>query len=285
MMNPEYWVIIIGCMVAIPCSILGCFLVLRKSVMVSDAIAHSVLPGIVIAYLITESRDSFAMFIGASLFGILTTFLIEMISQKSSIQKDASIGIVYTLLFSIGVILISLNSVNIDMDPEHILYGEILLTPFNQWYTDSGLCLGPKSIWTLGIINIIVIGTISMFFRYFSITSFDSKYATSIGISAIVWHYSLMSLVSFTTIGAFDSVGAILVIAFIAIPSTTAHLLTKSLKKMILLSIIIGVTAVIIGLKINILINSSASGSITVAMLGIFLAVFLYTSYIKKNLL
>lgn len=283
-MNPEQWVLIIGCLVAIPCSIVGCFLVLRKSVMISDAIAHAVLPGIVIAYIISKSLNGIAMFIGASVFGILTTFLIETLSRKSFVQKDASIGVIYTFLFSLGIIMMSSLSINVDLDPEHILYGDILLTPFDIIITDSGINLGPKSIWTLGTINLFVISVVILFFRYFSITSFDTKFAASIGISTMVWHYLLMSMVSFTTVGAFESVGAILVIAFISIPSATAYLITNSLKKMILISIIISCVAVIAGLYLNQKLNSSATGSITLVMFGIFLATFLYSTYIKKKI-
>lgn len=282
-MSPELWVLIIGCLVAIPCSVVGCFLVLRKSVMISDAIAHAVLPGIVIAYVISESLNGFAMFIGASVFGILTTFLIETLSRKSFVQKDASIGVIYTLLFSLGIIMMSSLSVNVDLDPEHILYGNILHTPFYSVITDSGINLGPKSVWTLGVINLLVIGIVVSFFRYFKITSFDAKFASSIGISTMVWHYLLMSMVSFTTVGAFESVGAILVIAFISIPAVTAYLITDSLKKMILLSILISCSTVIVGLRLNIFLNSSATGSITLVMFGFFLATFLYSTYIKKK--
>lgn len=282
-MSSEVWLLIIGCLVAVPCSIVGSFLVLRKSVMISDAIAHAVLPGIVIAYIISESLNGIAIFIGASVFGILTTFLIETLSRKSFVQKDASIGVIYTLLFSLGIIMMSSLSVKVDLDPEHILYGDILLTPFDVIITDSGLNLGPKSVWTLGIINILVIGLVVSFFRYFKITSFDSKYAASIGISTVTWHYILMSMVSFTTVGAFESVGAILVIAFISIPAVTAYLITNSLKKMIGLSILFSCIAVIVGLKLNVILNSSATGSITLVMFGIFLAAFLYSTYIKKK--
>ena len=282
-MNPEQWVLIIGCLVAIPCSIVGSFLVLRKSVMISDAIAHAVLPGIVIAYIISESLNGIAMFLGASVFGIITTFLIELLSKKSFVQKDASIGVIYTFLFSLGIIMMSSLSINVDLDPEHILYGDILLTPFDVIITDGGINLGPKSIWTLGIINFIVIGLIFSFFRYFNITSFDAKFASSIGISTMGWHYTLMSMVSFTTVGAFESVGAILVIAFISIPATTAYLLTNSLKKMIGISIFIGCVSVVLGLKLNQLLNSSPTGSVTLVMFGFFLITFLYSTYLKKK--
>lgn len=272
-----FWIILTGCLVAIPCGLLGCYLVLRKMVMIGDAISHAVLPGIVIAFMITPKFDSFLMLLGAGMMGMLTTFLIEFFHQKGKLQEDASIGVTFTWLFAIGVILVSLFTKNSDLDQDCILYGEILNVPLNRWITAGGMDLGPASIWFLGGINLLVIGLIILAYKELLITTFDTAFSLAIGVSATLWHYVLMGTVSFVTVSAFESVGAVLVVAFLVTPPATAYLLTTNFKKMMILSSIFGVLSAIGGYYLSVILDSSTSaGMVTIAGF-LFLLSFLFS--------
>ncbi|HSZ72169.1 MAG TPA: metal ABC transporter permease, partial [Cytophagaceae bacterium] len=232
-----FWIILTGILVVASSSILGCFLVLRKMTMVGDAISHAVLPGIVMAYLISGERNSLFMVLGAALIGLLTTFLIEFFHKKGNVQEDASIGITFTSFFALGVILISYFAENVDLDQDCVLYGEIAYVSLDPLLIGN-IEYGPKAVWLLSFVFLLVLAVIVPGYRSLSLTTFDPNYAQAIGISVTVWHYVLMSLVSLTTVASFESVGAILVVAFLTVPASTAYLLTEKLKNMILLSIL-----------------------------------------------
>lgn len=149
MMN-HIWIMLIGALVASSCSLVGCFLVLRKMSMIGDAISHAILPGIVIAFLLSGTRDSFVMMIGAAVIGIITVFLIQMF-QNNGVQSDASIGVVFTALFAGGVVLVSLFTRQVDLDLDCVLYGEIAYAPWDTFII-NGMELGPKAVWIVGSI-------------------------------------------------------------------------------------------------------------------------------------
>lgn len=234
--------------------------------MVGDAISHAVLPGIVIAYLITQSFQSIYMVVGAAIIGIITTFLIEFLHRKAKVQEDAAIGVTFTWMFSIGVILISVFTRGTDLDQDCVLHGEILNVPFNLWILDNGTNLGPVNVWTLGVINLFILSFVYFFFKQLYITTFDAAFASAMGISSSVWNYLLMGAISFVTVASFESVGAILVIAFIVAPAATAYLLTDNLKRMLTYSSLIGIVSSVLGYGLASLINADIASSITTVM-------------------
>ncbi|MGB0427793.1 MAG: metal ABC transporter permease, partial [Flavobacteriales bacterium] len=226
------WIFLTAVCIAIPSAILGSFLILRKMAMIGDAISHAVLPGIVIAYLFTQSYSALPMLFAAAGLGVLSTFMIESFNKIGRLQEDASIGVTYTWLFAIGVIMISFFNDNLDIDQDCVLFGEIAYVPLDLIQLSSTIWL-PRAF-VLGLcMLIVVVGLISFAFNGLKITSFDPLYAASIGMSVAAINYGLMSLVSFVTVFSFESVGAILVLAFLVVPSATAYLLSKQLKKMI----------------------------------------------------
>lgn len=271
----HFWIILIGALVASSCSIVGCFLVLRKMSMIGDAISHAILPGIVIAFLITGTRDSFFMMLGATLIGLITVFLIQMF-QNNGVQSDASIGVVFTALFAIGVVLVSLFTRQVDLDLDCVLYGEIAYAPWNTLEI-GGNDLGPKAVWGNGIVFFINILIISLFYKQFKLCSFDPAMAAAIGIPVVFFHYLLMSLVSITTVSAFESVGAILVVGMIIVPAATAYLLTDKLNHMIVYSIIIGIVSSCIGYYTAYLLDASIAGCM-IAVTGFLFFVALFVS-------
>jgi len=272
-LSGSFWIILTGILVAVSCALLGTFLVLRKMSLLGDAISHAVLPGIAVAYLFSGSRDILPMFLGALVAGLLTTFIIEYIHRHWRVQEDAAIGIVFTALFALGVIIISAYTGHIDLDQECVLYGEIAYTPWDTLIV-AGQNYGPRPVWILGsvlLLNLLVLG---LFYKEFKIVSFDPAMAMAIGINASLVHYILMALVSVTTVASFESVGAILVVAMLIVPGAAAYLWSDKLKTILKLSILFGVAGAVGGYYLAMAMDSSIAGSIT-TMLGLLFAVSL----------
>jgi len=270
-----FWIILTGALVASACGLVGCFLVLRKMAMIGDAISHAVLPGIVIAFLISGSRDSLVMLFGAAIIGIITVFLIQLFTQ-SGVQSDASIGVVFTALFAVGIILISLYTRDIDLDLDCVLYGEIAYVPWNT-IDFMGVDIGPKAVLGVGFTLFLSIIIISLFYKQFKVCSFDPAMAAAVGIPVALFHYLLMGLVSLTTVASFESVGAILVVGMLVVPPATAYLLTDRLSLMIIYTIIIGCFSSILGYYLASLLDASIAGSMICVAGAIFILALLFS--------
>lgn len=266
---------LIASLVAIACAIPGTFLVLRKMALISDAISHSILPGLVLGFFITHDLGSPLLIVMAALSGVITVILVEFIQKTKLVKEDTAIGLVFPALFSIGVILISKNANDVHLDTDVVLLGELAFAPFDRLLID-GLDFGPKSLWIIGTILIITLGLLFAFFKELKISTFDAGLATALGFSPVVLHYGLMSVASVTTVGAFDAVGAILVVALMIAPAATAYLLTDNLKKMLLLSVFFGVFAAISGYWLAHWLDASISGSMTTVLGLVFLIVYLF---------
>ena len=251
--------------------------------MVGDAISHAVLPGIVLAFLFSQNRDPTIMLLGAGVMGILSTFLIEFFHTKAKLQTDASIGVTFTWLFAIGVILISLYTGQIDLDQDCVLYGEIAYVPIDLIITRNGLNLGPRTVWRMGTILLIIIIFITTGYKQLLLTTFEAHFALSLGISTGLWHYLLMGAVSFTTVAAFESVGAILVVAFMVVPAATAYLITHDFKQMLWLSSIIGIINSITGYYLAVCIDGSIAGAMATTSGLLFLSVAILRNKLNFN--
>lgn len=274
-MSYELWVILTGALVASSCSFIGCWLILRRMAMLGDAISHTALPGIVIAFLISHSLDSWAMLIGAAVFGLLTTFLVQTLHQ-SGVQSDAAIGVTFTSLFAVGVVLVSVYARDVHIDLAHVLYGEIAYVPWNQLVI-GGVELGPRAVWMVGGTFLLSLAVIGLLYKEFKITSFDPALAAALGLPVTLLHYILMTLVSMTTVSAFESVGAILVVAMLIVPGATAYLLTDRLGIMLGMSCIIGIVTAVIGYYVAVLLNASIAGAMTTTAGTLFLLAFLFS--------
>lgn len=277
-----FWIILTGTLVALCCGFLGTFLILRQMAMVGDAISHAVLPGIVIAFLLSESRDSLPMLLGAAAVGVLATVLIEWLHRVGRMQADASIGLSYTTLFAIGIILISLFTRQVDLDQDCVLYGEIAYVPLDLWVLDGGLSLGPRPVWILSGALVFILAFIGLGYKGLQLTTFDAPYAATLGISTVFWHYALMSTVSLATVVSFESVGAILVVAFLIVPPATAYLLTDRLPVLLGLSALFGFLSAVLGYGMAVATNGSVAGAMAVAA-GIWFILALGIHFLKKN--
>jgi len=266
---------IIASLVAIACAIPGTFLVLRKMAMISDAISHSILPGIVVGFFITQDLNSPLLILLAALTGVITVVLVEYIQKTGLVKEDTAIGLVFPVLFSIGVIMIAKNANDIHLDIDAVLLGELAFAPFDRLLI-SGIDFGPKSLWIIGSILIITIALLLTFFKELKLSTFDKGLAASLGFSPVIIHYGLMTVSSITTVGAFDAVGAILVVALMIAPAAAAYLLTTDLKKMLILSIVFGVLSAISGYWFAHWLDASIAGSITTMLGLLFLIVYLF---------
>jgi len=243
---------------SLACAVLGVFLVLRRLSMVSDAISHSVLLGIVIGYFVTKDIGSVLLIIGASLFGVLTTVCIELLIKSKRVTEDASVGIIFPLFFSIAVILITRYARNVHLDTEVVLIGEIILAPLHR-INFLGISL-PKALVQMSFVLLINAAFIAVFFRKLKISSFDPVYAGVAGIAGTGLYYVFMALVSFTAVSAFESVGAILAIAFFISPAASAYLISKDLKITVFLAAVYALVNSCIGYFLAVKFNVSMSG-------------------------
>lgn len=260
MSNEAFYIILTGALVAASSAMLGSFLILRRMAMLGDAISHAVLPGIVVAFLLSGERESIGLLIGAAASGLLATFLIELLHRKARLQEDASIGISFTWLFAIGVLLISSYQGQIDLDQECVLYGEIAYVPLDliklgNWWS------GPRPL-------LIAIGLFALTFCYvlfafrgLKLLSFNEDFGKALGIRTQAWHFSFMAMVSLVTVLSFEIVGAILIVALLVVPAASAYLWSRSLVPMLILAVLFGFISAVGGYYLAWSINGSIAGA------------------------
>ena len=272
---------LIAIMVASACSILGTFLVLKSMAMVSDAITHTILLGIVVVFFMVHDLNSPLLIVGAGIVGVMTVYLVELLNSTRLVKEDSAIGVIFPLLFSIAVILLSKFAQNVHLDVDSVLLGELAFAPFNR-VAIFGLSI-PKGLLTTTIIFLVNLSFITIFFKELKISVFDRALALTLGMRPILIHYMLMSLVSMTAVASFEAVGSILVVAFMIGPPITAYLLTDKLKVMIILSTLLGAFASITGFYFARLFDVSIAGTIAVAIGVIFLVTLIFSP--KKGLI
>ena len=273
-MSADLVIVLTAVLVAIPCALLGTLLVLRQMAMMGDAISHAVLPGIVLAFFVSESLGSLTSLIGAGVFGLLTAVLVEALRNTGRVKEDSSIGIVFTALFALGVFLVSKFARDVHLDLNHVLYGEIAFAPLNALIV-GGQDLGPRSLWTLGIVTALAVGMVLLLYKELKIATFDPGLAAAVGLSPVFVHYLLMGAVSVTTVGAFDSVGAILVVAFLIVPPATAYLLTERLWTTMSLAVLLGAGSAYAGYYLAAVLDVAIAGMMAVVAGGFFVLALL----------
>lgn len=273
-MTDDLIIIITACLVAVAGSCLGVFLVLRRQSMLSDAIGHAALPGIVAAYWFSGGTATIPALIGASAMGLLTIVSTELLERTRLLKVDAAIGSIFPLFFSIGILLVSLFFRNAHLDTDAVLYGEIAYAPLNVITLGSHEV--PESLLIMGILAFINIAFVSLFYKELKVSTFDKGLAASLGFYPTALHYALMILLSMTVVGAFQSVGAILISAFIIIPATCSYLLTHKLRYMLIISATIGISCSIVGYYLALKLDTSIAGMIATCLGLILILCFLF---------
>jgi len=239
------WIVAVGILCAMACALPGCFLVLRRMSMMGDAISHAVLPGLAVAFMVSGELTSAPMFIGAAAAGVLTALFTEWVRGYGKVDEGASMGVVFTGLFALGLVLIAQAADQVHLDANCVLYGAIEFTPL-----DTVMFAGqavPRVALTLASIFLLNLVFVVLFYKELKISSFDPALATTMGVNARAMHYLLMTLTAVTAVAAFEAVGSILVVALLIAPPAAAYLLTDRLPIMLGLSLVIGAGAAALG--------------------------------------
>ena len=252
----------------VSCALLGCYLVLRRLSLLGDAISHAVLPGIVVAFLLSGQLGGIWILVGAVGTGLLTAVLTQALSASGQVGEDSSMGIVYTGLFAVGVLLVNFFARQTHIDPDCVLYGMI----------DNATLVKeiPPGIYRLGAVLITTILALVIFWKELKLVAFDPALATAMGFRVSLVHYGLMALVAVAAVAAFEVVGSILVVAMLIIPAATAALLTDRLLTMVLWAAAIAAGCALLGDLSAAVVNTSIAGMMSViAGLHLVAAIFL----------
>jgi manganese/zinc/iron transport system permease protein len=273
MMTAELEILAIAVVTAVAAALPGTYLVLRRTAMVSDAISHAILPGIVVAFFLTQDLNSPFLLLAAAMTGVLTVVLIEALIRSRLVPEDASIGIVFPALFSVGVILISRAASDVHLDTDAVLLGELAFAPFHR-LTVGTTDLGPAALWSMGAILAINAVLILLAWKELKLATVDAALAALLGFQPLIIHYGLMTMVSVTAVGAFDAVGSILVVALMIAPPATAYLLAERLGPMIGFSVVVAAAGATLGWALAMALDVSIAGAIASAS-GLLFAIAL----------
>lgn len=269
------WLVLMAFFVALPCSQMGSFLILRRMALTGDAISHSIFPGVVVAFYITGDLASPWLIVGAGLAGLASTVIIELIHKWTRVKQDAATGISFTALFALGVVLMEiLLGRNVDLDLECVLHGRLGLLLEEDQVSFIGMLI-PAPVLVMAGVAAFTLVLLGLFFRIMTLSSFDADLAASYGYRPAVIHYSMMFVVSFVVVAAFQAVGAILVIALLILPGAAAYLCTYRLKFMLILAALHAFISAVGGLYLHVWFNSNMAASVVVCGGLLFLLAWL----------
>ncbi len=257
--------LIVGTLVSIVCSVIGCFIVLRRMSFLADAIAHSMIAGVIGGYLVMKILSGGdakigALLVGAMLAGIVTVGMVGFVTKVSRLKEDTAIGIMYTGIFALGVLAISINSI-----------GRLIHVDIHHYFVGSVLSVTNDDLWLLAGVAAIVLGVVILFYRQFQLTSFDPIMAASIGIPVLLMDYLLTACASLVVVSGVQIVGVILVIGLIITPAATAYLLTDRLDRMIVVAASIGVAGFWLGFFLANVIGADPGPAVIVTMTTLFM--------------
>ncbi|MGB1024624.1 MAG: metal ABC transporter permease [Paracoccaceae bacterium] len=232
--------ILIGILAAIACALPGNFLVLRKQALIGDAISHVVLPGIVLAFLVTQALDAWSMLLGAGAAALFAVVMIDVIKRVSRIEVGAIMGVVFTTLFALGVLLLEQSSASsVHLDVEHALMGNLeslIWLEARGWASllDPVALAGlPPELPRLALTLVLIVVLLIIFWRPLTLSTFDEGYAESLGLPARTISLGLVMVAALAAVTAFDAVGSIIVIAMFICPAAAARLMTDRLRSQI----------------------------------------------------
>jgi manganese/zinc/iron transport system permease protein len=272
-------IVLMGFFVAAACGLVGNFLLLRRMALIGDAISHSILPGLVVAFVLFKSLSIWVAMAGALSAGVATVVVIEFIHRHSRIKPDAAICIAFTTFFALGVAMMSMleSRGGIHLDAECVLYGEISfvgLAPRLDWL---GMDWGPIPVARMGFMLLVVLLLVTVFYKELMITSFDPALADSLGMGTRLWHYGMMGVLALVIVCAFEAVGAILAVAMLIVPPMFAAQLSDRLSVRLLLTSAHALVSAVLGLHLSIWLECSTAGAMVVAGAGLFAAVWLWS--------
>ncbi len=269
------WMLLMAFLVALPCSQIGSFLVLRRMSLVGDAISHGVLPGIVLGFVFTGDLASPWLLVGAAVSGILVTLLVELIHRKSKVKQDAAIGIAFTTLFALGVLMLEFfTHGSVHLDASCVIEGQLDRVIYYPDWILLGVAV-PEPVVTMAALALCTMILIVVFYRALLMTSFDPGLSASFGFRPSWIHYGLVGFLSVIVVSAFQAVGAILVIALLILPAASAYLCTHRLKTMLVLAGVHAFLSSWLGLLLYAHLNAGLASAIVTAGMGLFLLAWL----------
>jgi len=234
-------ILLTGVLVGASAALLGSFLVLRGTAMLTDAISHSIVLGIVLVWLVTKQTSGPVLVLGAAAMGVVTVFLTEALARSRLLRMDAAIGLVFPALFALGVLLIALNARNLHLDVDSVLLGEIGFVWLNT--TPIAGVQVPVAVLTLAVVLAVNLGVVLALWKELKLATFDPGLAAALGLRPGLMHYIILTLTSITAVAAFEAVGAILFVAFVVAPPAAAWLLTRRLGPMVALAVALSTLA------------------------------------------
>ncbi len=261
--NADLQTLLVACLGAVACALGGAFLVLRRLSLLADAISHSILFGIVLAWVMVKDLGSPWLLLGATLSGVFAVWLVEWFQKKAGIKEDAAMGLVFPALFSAAVIMISQLAHSVHLDTDAVINGRLelaFLDPIRVGTTSYG----PRSAWMLGGLVILQLILIYLFFQPLRIVWFDSAFAASIGISPILYQWGVTTAASLTCVSAFDALGSILVVALMVGPASSALLWSSQLSRVLVLAVLFALISATLGFFLGAWLDVSLSGMIAV---------------------
>lgn len=269
-----FWTILVGICGNACCALLGCFLVLRRMSMLGDALAHAVLPGLVLGFILSGSTAAVPMFLGAAVFAMLTAGLSRLLTSLGHASEEAGLGIVFTAFFALGILLIQVFAENVHLDRDAVLEGAI------EYVTlDTVTFAGREWPSSLGVTGLVLLGVIlwlGLFWKEVQAATFDPEYASAIGLGGSTMLALLMLLVAVCVVASFKVVGSVLVVAMLVVPGASAQLICQNLRNMLLVSVLFASATTIAGYLLAREFNTSASGMMAVvAGIGYLLALLL----------
>lgn len=269
-----FWTFLIGALAAACCGVVGYFLVLRGLSLLGDGISHAVLPGIVIAYLLFATRAPAVIYLGAAGAGLAVALATQTLAQTKRVAEDASLGIVFTTFFALGLVLLQLFVRNVDIDAGCVLFG---LLDFAALDTFSWLGLEwPRTARVLFFALLGLLLLTAVFWKELRISSFDPEYAAALGLHPVVIHLGLMSITAMVCVACFEAVGSILVVAMLVAPAATARLMSEKMSYQFFWTLFFAVASAYVGTLVAARWVVSTPGMISTAAGGWFLVALVF---------
>jgi len=263
---PWLWrALLMGCLVAVPCALVGCVLYLRRMSMMADALSHTALPGLLLAWLMTGLLSGPALLLGALLSAVVTTALIGLVRRVPGVRQDAAVGIVFPVLFSLGLVGISTVGRGAHLDVECILFGNIL-------------GVENSSLYGMATVLVAVVLGLSLLQRTVAFATFDSGAARLAGLPVRWISRGVLFTAALVSVGSFDAVGTVPTLGLMTIPAASAHRLARSFSGMLAVASGMAVAAVCIGLLASVLLDLTPTGTMVVAAALLHGVVLLATS-------
>lgn len=251
-MQPAFLIVL---MIGPPTALLSCFLVLKGWSLMGDAVSHAVLPGVILAYIV-----GLPLLLGAFIAGMICSLLTGYLDANSRIRQDTVMGVVFSGMFGLGLVLYTKVETNIHLD--HILFGNVL-------------GVGPADLWTSGIIGVVVSAALLVTWKDLLLNAFDPAQARAIGLPTRTLHYGLLTILSLTIVATLKAVGLILAIGLLIAPGAIAFLITRQFRHMLLVAVIVSTLSLVTGVYLSFWLGSDPGPTVILVLTLLFILAFI----------